>query len=86
MRTTLAPEDAERYAGAFGEDGAASLDLLVDAGYTKEVGGDGKGGRVPSFLRFDTAGWVGGWVGRDSSLLSLLNYLMATQTNAHAYT
>lgn len=37
MRTTLAPEDAERYAGAFVEDGAASLDLLVNAGYNKEV-------------------------------------------------
>lgn len=37
MRTTLAPEDAERYSAAFVEDGATSLDLLVNAGYNKEV-------------------------------------------------
>ena len=39
MRTTLASEDAERYSAAFVEDGATSLDLLVNAGYNKEVRG-----------------------------------------------
>lgn len=43
MRTTLAPEDAERYSGAFVEDGATSLDLLVNAGYNKEVRCSGVG-------------------------------------------
>jgi hypothetical protein len=39
MRTTLSPDDAERYSAAFVEDGATSLDLLVNAGYNKEVRG-----------------------------------------------